>query len=156
MIFQQAEFEQRGKHGYWYRIGKNNPYLLVTCENCNRPCLIVAGRGKYCSSRCAALARTNESQPHGPRHYNWKGSEASYSAKHHRVTHYRGKATYCLWGCESEFYEWANTTGDYDDPDAFAPMCRSCHRRFDNAIRSMIRHRQDQTSCPLPRRAQSS
>ena len=33
-------------------------------------------------------------------------------------------------------YDWANLTGDYPNPDGYERMCRSCHRRYDNARRT--------------------
>lgn len=76
--------------------------------------------------------------PAGPTHYRWQGADASYAAKHTRVHKLRGKASACVWGCtDAKRYEWANLTGDYDDPYDYASMCISCHRRYDDARRSM-------------------
>ena len=41
-----------------------------------------------------------------------------------------------LWNAADDpscTYDWANLTGDYADVSDFARMCRSCHRRYDNA-----------------------
>src|ERR1700735_2190867 len=77
-------------------------------------------------------------RPSGPEHYAWKGEGAGYKAKHYRVSHVRGRASSCVWGCtETKRFEWANLTGDYEDPDDYAAMCISCHRRYDDARRSM-------------------
>jgi hypothetical protein len=75
---------------------------------------------------------------YGTGHPNWRGTEATVTAKHFRIVTMRGKAASCVWGCPSATrYEWANLTGDYDDIWDYAAMCRSCHRRYDNARRSM-------------------
>jgi hypothetical protein len=74
---------------------------------------------------------------HGTGHHNWRGAEATLKAKHYRIVATRGKAASCVWGCASPRYEWANLTGDYDDVWDYAGMCVSCHRRYDNARRSM-------------------
>jgi hypothetical protein len=34
-------------------------------------------------------------------------------------------------------YEWANLTGDYHNPGDYAPMCGTCHKRYDQARKSM-------------------
>jgi hypothetical protein len=75
---------------------------------------------------------------HGDGHQNWRGAEATVEAKHFRIITVRGKPASCVWGCISPTrYEWANLTGDYDDVWDYAAMCVSCHRRYDNARRSM-------------------
>jgi hypothetical protein len=77
-------------------------------------------------------------RPMGEDNCNWKGAAASYSAMHKRVATRRGKAARCE-RCGSDdpgrWYDWANLTGRYDDPDDYEQMCRSCHRRFDIARR---------------------
>jgi len=73
----------------------------------------------------------------GDDHPNWRGTEATLKAKHCRIVTVRGKAASCIWGCTSQRYQWANLTGDYDDVRDYAAMCVSCHRRYDNARRSM-------------------
>lgn len=64
----------------------------------------------------------------------WKGAAAGSNAKHARVYRERGKADHCVWGCHDDFrYEWANLTGNYNDPADYAPMCVLCHRRYDGS-----------------------
>jgi hypothetical protein len=76
--------------------------------------------------------------PHGDRHGNWRGTQATVTAKHYRIRTIRGNPTTCIWGCQDSWrYEWANLTGDYDDIWDYAPMCVRCHRRYDNARRTM-------------------
>ncbi|MDB5445673.1 MAG: hypothetical protein JWQ97_990 [Phenylobacterium sp.] len=68
----------------------------------------------------------------------WKGPAAGYQAKHLRVQTLRGapqQCEQCGTRDPAKTYDWANLTGNYDDPNDFARMCRSCHRKYDNARR---------------------
>lgn len=56
-------------------------------------------------------------------------------ASHYRLYQARGKARRCVWGCTARRYEWANLTGDYENPGDYAEMCTSCHHHYDNAVR---------------------
>lgn len=72
----------------------------------------------------------------GEKNPSWKGSEAGYQAKHLRVSARRGKPSACDFCGTSDpelDYDWANLTGNYDDPEDFARLCRPCHRKYDNA-----------------------
>lgn len=60
-----------------------------------------------------------------------------YRHAHYVVHKLRGKAASCIFGCSGPLYEWANLTGDYNDPYDFAPMCRFCHRQYDYTQKSM-------------------
>jgi cellulose synthase/poly-beta-1,6-N-acetylglucosamine synthase-like glycosyltransferase len=62
-----------------------------------------------------------------------------YRYLHEKLQNHRGKAASCVWGCTNVFrYEWANLTGDYDDPMDFAAMCTGCHRRFDQSVQKTL------------------
>lgn len=54
-----------------------------------------------------------------------------YRAAHQRVERFRGKPKYCTQ-CElndtSRRYEWANLTGNYEDPWDYVRLCVRCHR----------------------------
>lgn len=68
----------------------------------------------------------------------WKGTSAGYQAFHKRVEAARGADKICArCGADqpSLSYDWANLTGHYDDINDYERMCRSCHRRYDNARR---------------------
>ena len=70
----------------------------------------------------------------GPANYKWKGEAATYAAKHMRVRQAKGKASGCSrcgLSAPERRYDWANLTGNYDDVNDFASMCRPCHRRYD-------------------------
>lgn len=78
----------------------------------------------------------------GPRNANWKGADAGYQAKHLRVYRARGKPTTCsVCGTDdpTKTYDWASLTGNYQDIEDFAPMCRSCHRRYDKGVQNLRR-----------------
>jgi hypothetical protein len=64
---------------------------------------------------------------------DWSG----YVRAHQKVNRVRGKADRCAFGCAATIYYWANLTGDYFNPENYAPMCSSCHHLFDQAIESM-------------------
>lgn len=83
-----------------------------------------------------AIPRNQAAERNG----NWKGAKAGYQAKHLRVQRLRGRPRMCqvcgttdpvLW------YDWANLTGDYDNPTDYKRMCRSCHRHYDSARRDV-------------------
>lgn len=70
----------------------------------------------------------------GPKNGNWKDEAAGYKALHLRVYRTRGcpiKCSVCQTTTAPNF-DWANLTGRYQDVWDYAPMCRSCHRIYDN------------------------
>ena len=78
----------------------------------------------------------------------WKGDKAGYKAMHLRVESEKGKAE--TYGCsvcgttESyKAYDWANLSGQYQDINDYAPMCRSCHRKYDKERRDRKCQKQD-------------
>jgi hypothetical protein len=83
-----------------------------------------------------AIKRNQE----GPANSSWRGDRAGYQALHARLYRTLGKPSYCV-RCDSKddpqvVYEWANLTGNYADINDYERMCRSCHRRYDNARRA--------------------
>lgn len=75
----------------------------------------------------------------GEHNHAWKGDTAKYQALHLRVEKRKGKAsTHICAGCAKVIAkDWANLSGNYADPDDYAPMCRKCHRAYDKARRSI-------------------
>lgn len=73
----------------------------------------------------------------GPKNNAWKGTDAKYQAKHARLYRSQGQPKKCevCATTTAKSYDWANLTGDYDNPKDYRRMCRSCHRRYDNARR---------------------
>jgi len=62
-----------------------------------------------------------------------KGSNP-YSKFHARIRSLRGcphKCEICGEDNKRKWYDWANLTGKYDDPDDYKRMCRKCHRKYD-------------------------
>lgn len=105
------------------------------------------------SSSCGCLAReqvaARQRAASGDKGAAWKGVEASYFAKHIRVSKARGRPMRCE-ECgttdPSLRYEWASLTHQYDDVNDYRRMCVPCHRRFDSTLprrsreRSRLRH----------------
>jgi hypothetical protein len=116
-------YYQRREGGPWYRIGdaSTHNYRPGNCERCGRECMLTA-RQRFCGSACAGLR-----------------DSAGISALHYRVYKARGRADHCIFGCEHSRYEWANLTGNYDDVNDFAQMCKQCHQSYDGAIRMMAK-----------------
>jgi hypothetical protein len=112
---------------YTYR-GKH-PYHEAECRTCEGVAMMkVYGKG-FCSLRCSRLGAANP---------GWKGDEAGYMAAHGRVYRARGKASECIFGDHAGPHDWANLMGDYPDVADYAQMCRSCHARFDAAVKKCL------------------
>ena len=78
----------------------------------------------------------------GVLNHMWKGKGAGYQAKHLRIQTLRGRPKKCeVCGTDNpkKMYDWANLTGNYDNPKDYARMCRSCHIKYDNARRTIQR-----------------
>jgi predicted Zn-ribbon and HTH transcriptional regulator len=75
----------------------------------------------------------------GKNNHAWKGDDASKQALHRRLYSRHGKPSKCS-ECGTEdasHYDYANITGHYEDMDDYAPMCRSCHWKFDDKINNI-------------------
>jgi hypothetical protein len=107
------------------RPGKLAGQVKVRCSCGNEEYVLAKSLRSGKSTRCR-------------RCMNWKGVDAGYAAKHIRVKNLKGKADSCIWGCDSELYDWACVTGNYDDPDDYVAMCRLCHNRFDIEVKRFI------------------
>lgn len=87
----------------------------------------------------------------GDKHPQWKGPDASLRALHRRVERRRGKPQRCE-GCgttdPSLTYDWANQTGQYDVVEDYQRLCRSCHRKNDDAVCN-LRGQNKQDSVPF-------
>lgn len=73
----------------------------------------------------------------GAANSRWKGALAGYQAKHLRVQTLRGKPKKCeVCGQDDPtlMYDWANLSGNYDDPSDYKRMCRSCHTTYDKRV----------------------
>lgn len=88
--------------------------------------------------RHGIAARAQKVRPEicGARHPAWRGDAVSYSEFHLRLYKARGRQKLCDECGESnprKTYDWANQTGNYQDESDYRRLCRSCHRKFDNA-----------------------
>jgi len=72
----------------------------------------------------------------GDKNSSWKGDDAGYQAMHRRLYSQFGKPRICgvCGTTDAKCYDYANLTGQYEDPDDYLPMCRSCHWKFDRTI----------------------
>lgn len=73
----------------------------------------------------------------GSKNPMWKGPEANLVCKHKRLYRSLGQPMQCNecgTADPKKTYDWANLTGNYDDPSDFKRMCRSCHAKFDGKI----------------------
>ena len=72
----------------------------------------------------------------GENNHSWKGDGASKYAFHRRLYSRLGKPRYCsVCGTrDAKHYDYANLTGNYQDIGDYAPMCRSCHWKFDDKV----------------------
>lgn len=89
---------------------------------------------------CGCLKRIKGSESR-----NWKGDQVCYTSFHKRVREERGMAG--EYGCsvcgrkdDGVSYDWANLTGHYEDTNDYAPMCRSCHRKYDYGRKKVEAH----------------
>lgn len=77
----------------------------------------------------------------GPANSTWKGAAAGKSAQHRRLYALYGKPTQCsrCGTATAKQYDYANLSGRYDDLSDYAPMCRSCHWKYDDKIQNIRR-----------------
>lgn len=82
----------------------------------------------------------------GPKNHMWKGLDANLVCKHRRLYRAFGQPSKCdVCGTQenSKTYDWANLTGDYDNPQDFKRMCRSCHAKYDNKIQNITNNKKE-------------
>jgi hypothetical protein len=74
----------------------------------------------------------------------WKGDDASYSAKHTWIESIKGKPRKCE-DCGTEKakkFEWANIDHKYSrNPDDYIRLCHKCHIKLDKALGSIVQKR---------------
>lgn len=99
------------------------------------------GRTKQFICRQARLFGLTNSK--GPHPYARKEGANPYSRYHANVRSVKGcphKCEVCGEDNPRKWYEWANMTGRYDDPEDYKRMCRTCHRKHDKN-RVMLAHK---------------
>jgi hypothetical protein len=70
------------------------------------------------------------------REYAQKEGSNPYARYHARVRSLRGSPHQCeVCGISDleKFYDWANLTGHYEDPQDYKRMCKPCHRDYDKS-----------------------
>jgi len=72
----------------------------------------------------------------GENNSSWKGDQAGKQAFHRRLYALFGKPSRCTvcGTTDSEHYDYANLSGNYEDINDYAAMCRSCHWKYDDKI----------------------
>ncbi len=68
------------------------------------------------------------------RPYAQKEGSNPYARNHARVRSLRGQPHKCeVCGIDNpeKQYDWANLTGDYENPNDYKRMCKPCHRKYD-------------------------
>jgi hypothetical protein len=81
----------------------------------------------------------------GGKNHQWKADDASKYAFHRRLYSRFGKPCKCS-KCgteEAQHYDYANLSGRYEDLEDYAPMCRSCHWKYDTKINNIKHMRQE-------------
>ena len=72
---------------------------------------------------------------YGEKNPNWKGDNASYSAKHYWVVRKLGQPKLCKF-CGTTIakkFEWANISREYKrDITDYIRLCCQCHKKYDN------------------------
>ena len=81
----------------------------------------------------------------GSRNNSWKGDAAGKYALHRRLYALNGKPSVCTV-CNAKgakAYDYANLSGQYENINDYAAMCRSCHAKYDGKIRNITDNRRD-------------
>ena len=70
----------------------------------------------------------------GENNASWKGDKAGKQAFHRRLYALHGKPKKCskCGTVKAKIFDYANLTGKYEDLNDYAPMCRSCHAKYDS------------------------
>lgn len=127
------------------------PISICSIEDCETR---VEGHG-YCSKHYQRWKKYGDPMGNPGRTGRPRGDKCGYHAAHYRIRIDRGHASEYVCACGSTARHWAlrwDKAGveiliDYEkgkrgedieystDPFAYEPMCRSCHRYFDNSRR---------------------
>lgn len=107
-----------------YEAYKNRGQLVLLAKKMGRT-------KQFICRQARELGLTNQKSP---RPYAEKEGSNPYAKLHARVRSLRGSPHKCeMCGEDSikKHYDWANLTGDYENPDDYKRMCRKCHREYD-------------------------
>ena len=115
----------------------SNKLAWKVCPGCGTTALVLLRSMGFCSVGCAHTGENSASLGRvGEQGFRWRGDDAGYVSMHKRVYRLRGKADHCTKCGISDpavRYQWANLTGNFNDPDDYASMCPKCHRQYDAA-----------------------
>ncbi|SCG69604.1 hypothetical protein GA0070609_4427 [Micromonospora echinaurantiaca] len=119
-----------------------DPRALFRCECGNVKALQINNVANGITTNCADRANHPDSR---------RRELLTYDGAHNRVKAQRGSASLYTCRCGNQAEDWAYSHADYDEramikgrearkpystnPDHYSPMCRPCHKRFDNAHR---------------------
>lgn len=120
------------------RFAPDGTRLHCTVPDCTAPVLARELCSRHYQRQLAGKPLDAERDQWGERNPTWIGDQAGYAALHTRVHRRRGMPKRCeRCGTQdpSKTYEWANLTGNYQDPDDYERMCKSCHNRYDASRR---------------------
>ena len=143
-------FCSRGCGRQAWRAARATAPELSSCDLCGNQFLKLGPAHRFCSLNCGKQYWENKKRTAraggpgkgwakgkqiGPSNPTWRGDGAGYQALHIRVYVARGRpfpCSSCGSADESRTFDWANLSGRFADPSDYAPMCRSCHRKYDN------------------------
>lgn len=111
-----------------YLSGKTQ---IECAEELNVGMKVISNAIKRLNIKPRKAAKRNQ---YGQNNHMWKGESANIISKHKRIYRAFGqpkKCDVCGTTDEERSYDWANLTGDYDNPADYKRMCRSCHWRYD-------------------------
>lgn len=100
------------------RLGRTKPFI---CRKAREMGLTDQARPYYRTPRRKIVTQNSE-----------------YHKNHRVVRKLRGSPHFCeVCGDHNKrkWYDWANLTGDYEDPRDYKRMCRTCHRDYDKKRR---------------------
>ena len=95
---------------------------------------LAAKMGRTKQFICRQAKKLGLTDARSPKMYLEKQGSSHYGRDHKRVRTLRGsphKCEVCGIDDTSIWYDWANLTGKYDDPDDYKRMCRRCHSKYD-------------------------
>lgn len=128
------------------KVEKRN-YCSLSCYSFVRNKEIIEKGKKYQfytgNKRPKKWTESQTKKVSGEKNYAWKGGNVGYVGLHQWVRRNLGKPTRCSkCGKQSKkprIIQWANIDGKYRrDLNDFIPLCCSCHKLYDIAIRATL------------------
>lgn len=101
---------------------------------------IKLGRTKQYICRMAKNYGLTDPAHHKPYAEKLKNPYFKFHARIRKLKGSPKKCEVCGEDGLKKWYDWANITGDYDNPEDYKRMCRKCHRKHDKD-RPMLRHK---------------